>query len=148
MLYELKRKNYDVVYGHYIEKKHSWFRNLGSRFNDRIATLMLHKPKDLSLELQGHESFSGQRNNQISRSVSLHRWFDLSRDPKHRPNSGGASRQRERAVALYIAETGAVVAEHVSEFFDPAVADFGLCRSARFVSEHRRARGHFDRKAL
>src|SRR5438445_5686977 len=45
MLDELKRKNYDVVYGHYIEKKHSWFRNLGSRFNDRIATLMLHKPR-------------------------------------------------------------------------------------------------------
>jgi undecaprenyl-phosphate 4-deoxy-4-formamido-L-arabinose transferase len=49
MLDELKRKNYDVVYGHYIEKKHSWFRNLGSRFNDRIATLVLHKPKDLYL---------------------------------------------------------------------------------------------------
>ena len=49
MLDELKRKNYDVVYGHYIEKKHSWFRNLGSRFNDRIATLMLHKPKELYL---------------------------------------------------------------------------------------------------
>jgi undecaprenyl-phosphate 4-deoxy-4-formamido-L-arabinose transferase len=49
MLDELKRKNYDVVYGHYIEKKHSSFRNLGSRFNDRIATLMLHKPKHLYL---------------------------------------------------------------------------------------------------
>src|SRR6184192_2187818 len=49
MLDELKRKKLDVVYGHYIEKKHSWFRNLGSRFNDRIATLRLHKPKDLYL---------------------------------------------------------------------------------------------------
>ncbi len=49
MLQELKRKNYDVVYGHYIDKQHSWFRNAGSRFNDRIATLMLHKPKDLYL---------------------------------------------------------------------------------------------------
>src|SRR5438105_6969705 len=49
MLDELKRKNYDVVYGHYIEKKHSCFRNLGSRFNDRIATLILHKPRDLYL---------------------------------------------------------------------------------------------------
>ena len=49
MLQELKRKGYDVVYGHYIEKKHSWFRNAGSRFNDRIATLMLDKPKDLYL---------------------------------------------------------------------------------------------------
>lgn len=49
MLAELKRGNYDVVYGHYLEKQHSWFRNAGSRFNDRIATLMLHKPKDLYL---------------------------------------------------------------------------------------------------
>src|SRR6476646_12174185 len=47
MLDELKRRNYDVVYGHYIEKKHSWFRNAGSRFNDRAATLVLEKPKDL-----------------------------------------------------------------------------------------------------
>jgi len=49
MLEELKRRDYDVVYGHYIKKKHSWFRNAGSRFNDRIATLMLDKPKDLYL---------------------------------------------------------------------------------------------------
>jgi undecaprenyl-phosphate 4-deoxy-4-formamido-L-arabinose transferase len=49
MLEELKRNNYDVVYGRYIEKKHSWFRNAGSWFNDRIATLMLQKPKDLYL---------------------------------------------------------------------------------------------------
>jgi len=33
MLEELKRKNFDVVYGHYIEKKHSRFRNAGSWFN-------------------------------------------------------------------------------------------------------------------
>src|SRR5260370_4469139 len=49
MLEELKCRDYDVLYGHYIEKKHSWFRNAGSRFNDRIATLMLDKPKDLYL---------------------------------------------------------------------------------------------------
>lgn len=49
MLAELKRRDYDVVYGHYIDKQHSWFRNAGSQFNDRIATLMLGKPKDLYL---------------------------------------------------------------------------------------------------
>ncbi len=47
MLQELKRKNFDVVYGHYIEKKHSSFRNAGSWFNDRVATFLLQKPKDL-----------------------------------------------------------------------------------------------------
>src|SRR3954468_18067562 len=49
MLAELKRGRYDVVYGHYIQKKHSWFRNLGSRFADRSASLMLGKPKELYL---------------------------------------------------------------------------------------------------
>lgn len=49
MLDELREKNLDVVYGYYIEKMHSRFRNLGSRFNDRMATLMLHKPADLYL---------------------------------------------------------------------------------------------------
>ena len=49
MLQEIKAKGHDVVYGHYIEKQHHWGRNLGSWFNDRMATLMLQKPKDLYL---------------------------------------------------------------------------------------------------
>ncbi len=49
MLEELKRKNFDVVYGHYIEKQHSNFRNFGSAFNDRMATVMLKKPRELYL---------------------------------------------------------------------------------------------------
>ena len=49
MLGTLEEHHYDVVYGHYIEKMHSAFRNWGSRFNDRMATLMLHKPADLYL---------------------------------------------------------------------------------------------------
>jgi undecaprenyl-phosphate 4-deoxy-4-formamido-L-arabinose transferase len=39
--------NYDVVYTYYEEKKHSIFRNLGSQFNDKVANIMLKKPKDL-----------------------------------------------------------------------------------------------------
>jgi glycosyltransferase involved in cell wall biosynthesis len=49
MFMEIKARGCDVMYGHYIEKKHSWFRNLGSRFNDRMATLMLQKPPELYL---------------------------------------------------------------------------------------------------
>jgi glycosyltransferase involved in cell wall biosynthesis len=49
MLNELKRGEFDVVYGHYVDKQHSWFRNLGSRFNDRVATWILGKPKTLYL---------------------------------------------------------------------------------------------------
>lgn len=40
---------YDVVYTYYAKKKHSFFRNIGSRFNDKAANLMLKKPKDLYL---------------------------------------------------------------------------------------------------
>jgi len=44
-----EQNNYDVVYTYYKKKKHSFFRNFGSRFNDRIANIMLKKPKDLYL---------------------------------------------------------------------------------------------------
>ncbi len=42
-------EGYDVVYSYYKKKKHSPFRNLGSRFNNWIATKLLNKPKDLYL---------------------------------------------------------------------------------------------------
>ena len=41
--------DYDVVYTYYEKKEHSLLRNLGSLFNDRVANLMLGKPKDLYL---------------------------------------------------------------------------------------------------
>lgn len=44
-----RSEGHDVVYSAYPEKRHSPFRNLGSRFNDRIATWLLRKPKDLYL---------------------------------------------------------------------------------------------------
>ena len=43
------QKGYDVVYSKYYEKKHSFFRNLGSKFNDIVATFILGKPKGLYL---------------------------------------------------------------------------------------------------
>ncbi|MBL7951188.1 MAG: glycosyltransferase family 2 protein [Flavobacteriales bacterium] len=39
----------DVVYTHYAEKHHSWFRNFGSWFNDAVARFMIDKPKGLYL---------------------------------------------------------------------------------------------------
>ena len=39
----------DVVYTYYDKKKHSFFRNLGSKFNGKVATVLLKKPKDLYL---------------------------------------------------------------------------------------------------
>ena len=40
---------YDVVYSFYEEKKHSAFRNLGSWFNNKVASIMLNKPDSLYL---------------------------------------------------------------------------------------------------
>ena len=49
MLTTLDDERRDVVYGCYRVKRHSLLRNLGSRFNDRMANWMLNKPKDLYL---------------------------------------------------------------------------------------------------
>jgi len=46
---EIRTRGQDVVYGRYRVKRHSLLRNLGSRFNDRVATVMLNKPRDLYL---------------------------------------------------------------------------------------------------
>ncbi len=43
------QKGYDVVYSKYRHKKHNLFRNLGSSFNDMMATALMRKPKDLYL---------------------------------------------------------------------------------------------------
>ena len=42
-------KGYDVVFSYYSEKKHSYLRNLGSRFTNYIAGFMVGKPGDLYL---------------------------------------------------------------------------------------------------
>jgi len=42
-------KGYDAVYTSYTSKKDSFFRRLGSRFNDKVANIILHKPAGLYL---------------------------------------------------------------------------------------------------
>lgn len=44
---EKLEEGYDVVYGKYTHKKHSIFRNLGSRINDIMAEILIGKPKNL-----------------------------------------------------------------------------------------------------
>jgi undecaprenyl-phosphate 4-deoxy-4-formamido-L-arabinose transferase len=48
-LVEELQKGYDVVYSHYPAKRDGLLRNLGSRFNDKMANLILRKPADLYL---------------------------------------------------------------------------------------------------
>ena len=49
MIDELQRRQLDVVYGLYVERQHGWSRRLGSWFNDRVADIMLRKPRGLYL---------------------------------------------------------------------------------------------------
>lgn len=48
-LIEALNEGNDVVYARYERKRHNWFRNLGSKLNDRVANVMLKKPRDLYL---------------------------------------------------------------------------------------------------
>ena len=43
------KEGYDAVYSIYVDKKHSIFRNLGSKLNDKMANIMLRKPSNLYL---------------------------------------------------------------------------------------------------
>jgi undecaprenyl-phosphate 4-deoxy-4-formamido-L-arabinose transferase len=49
LINEALRSGNDVIYSYYEEKKHAFYRNLGSRFNDKVANVLLNKPKDLYL---------------------------------------------------------------------------------------------------
>src|SRR4051812_22206777 len=46
---QAKREGLDAVYGHYLQKEHSLFRNLGSWLTNRMADWMLDKPKGFYL---------------------------------------------------------------------------------------------------
>lgn len=48
-LVEEARKGFDVVYSRFDSKRHGGFRNLGSRFNDKVANWLLDKPRGLYL---------------------------------------------------------------------------------------------------
>lgn len=49
LLDHARKTDADVVYSYYEEKKHHWFRNLGSRMNSWAASFLLNKPRDLYL---------------------------------------------------------------------------------------------------
>lgn len=47
--YAQDNPGFDVVYTKYKRKQHNFLRNLGSRFNDRVASFLLDKPRGLYL---------------------------------------------------------------------------------------------------
>ncbi len=67
LLEHIRKTNADVVYAYYDEKKHHWFRNLGSQLTSTIATWLLDKPKDLYLC-----SFRAHSRDLIDRIIQYH----------------------------------------------------------------------------
>ena len=49
LLRTARLEGFDVVYSHYQTKQDSWYRNLGSRFNNSIASFLLSKSSNLYL---------------------------------------------------------------------------------------------------
>jgi polyisoprenyl-phosphate glycosyltransferase len=49
LLDKASKYHYDVVYGNYESKKHSFFRNICSKINSSLATYLINKPKGLYL---------------------------------------------------------------------------------------------------
>ena len=47
ILAEMENGGYDIVYGYYPHKKHSWWRNFGTWMNYITVRILLKKPKDL-----------------------------------------------------------------------------------------------------
>lgn len=50
-------QGYDVVFGRYVDKKHSVFRNMGSQINNKMTELLLKKPP----KLQTNSFWAGKR---------------------------------------------------------------------------------------
>lgn len=66
-LLEEMEKGYDVVYSQYPVKRDSFFRNLGSLANDKMANLILRKPADLYLS-----SFKVMNSFMVSEIIKYH----------------------------------------------------------------------------
>ncbi len=49
LLEHAEARGAEVVYSYYAEKRHHWFRNVGSRLTNAVATLLLSKPPELYL---------------------------------------------------------------------------------------------------
>ena len=101
----LRANRCDAVYGRYRIKRHSLLRNLGSRFNDQMATWMLNKPRGLYLssfkvldrflvdEITRYEGAFPYIDGLILRSTSNIEQIDVEHRDRARGRSGYTARK-------------------------------------------------------
>ena len=113
----------DVVFGHYEVKQHSFWRNLGSWFTNRMTDWALDKPHGFYLSsFRCVSAFVAGQVDRLRRSVSVHRRAAAAGDPAHRLDQGaprGAPRGPER---LHAAPAASALAERVAELLAAAAA--------------------------
>ena len=150
LMYKAMREgNYDVVYGNYRVKQHGFLRNVGSRFNDRIANWMLKKPKDLYLS-----SFKIMNRflvDEVTRYQGSFPYIDglILRSTRNIGQVDVEHKERKESKSNYnIKKALSPLAEYVSELFDPASSDFGCTWHGGFCIEFVGPHRNRDRQAV
>ncbi len=120
-------EGYDVAYSYYMKKEHHFLRNLGSRFNNIVATVLLGKTEEsLPFFVQGRQQIRHRRVGEIQRPLPLHRRSDSAVHAKLREGAGRASPESQGHIRIHVAQVDLLVAANVYKFFDSAPA-YGNC---------------------
>jgi len=123
LLAHAQRSAKQVIYTYYDEKQHSVWRNLGSRFTDRVADFVLEKPQ--GLYLSSFRCMSAFVVREVSRYEGPFPYIDgLILQVTHDIDRlRVAPTARRRPQQLYAAAAHAALDEHVCQFFGDAPAD-------------------------
>ena len=113
--------NFDVVYTYYPEKQHAIWRNLGSRFTNWCADVLIDKPKGVvPVQLPLRERLYRAHHSGLWWSIPVHRWPHHAGDAKHWPAAGQAPTTQGRVQQLHSPQVGAAVHDDVPEFLSDA----------------------------
>ena len=69
--------DYDVVYTYYKKKKHSIYRNLGSRFNDKMANIMPNADRNSQTTLYIYSGYPIRSNGLTILDIKFLEWAEI-----------------------------------------------------------------------
>lgn len=105
-------KGYDVVYSAYTKKEHHFFRNIGSRFNGWVASMLIGKPRELYLS--SHKAINRFLIDEVVKYQGPYPYIDglifrITRNDCDRCAFG----QTAGPIGLYLQEVGFALAQYV-----------------------------------